>query len=251
MSALVSWPIALATARERAGSRFVVVLAGLTAVIAFSRGALEGASEVAGGFTAFWLAVLTFVLGAGLIADEVESGHAQLVLLRPITRAAWFGGRLAGAALVLAAALSAASLAGVAGALLSRHPPDGAALLADLIALPLAFVDLAGWLVVLACVSVVSRGWSNVVRVLIAMLAWGTLRLILPAAVGQPVRVSQALAAVEPYLHPRASTALAQDLVLRRPVDWEPLLWNLLWIAAVWSIAVLLVNAIELARRRA
>jgi ABC-type transport system involved in multi-copper enzyme maturation permease subunit len=250
MSALVSWPIALATARERARSPFVAVLAGLTVVIAFGRGALAAASEGAGGFTAFWLAVLTFALGAGLIAEEVESGHAQLVLLRPLTRAAWFGGRLAGAALVLAAALSAASLAGVAGALLSRHPPDATALLADLIALPLAFIDLGGWLVALACVSVVSPGWSNVARVLIAMLAWGTLRLVLPLAVGQTLPVSQALAAVEPYLHPRSSTALAQDLVLRRPVDLTPLLWNLLWIAALWSIAVLLVNAIELARRR-
>jgi hypothetical protein len=97
---------------------------------------------------------------------------------------------------------------------------------------------------------VVSPGWSNVARILIAMLAWGTLGLVLPLAMGPTVPVSQVFAAVEPYLHPRSSTALAQDLVLRRPVDPTPLLWNLLWIAAVWSLAVLLVNAIELARRR-
>lgn len=250
MTGLVSWPVAIACGRERSRSPLVAGLASVAVVVAFARAALGGDSEGVSGFAAVWLLVLTFALGAGLVADEVESGHAQLVLLRPVTRAAWFGGRLAGAGFVLAAALSASTLAGVAGAALSPRPPGGAALLTASIALPLAFVELSGWLVALGALSVVSRGWGNVARVLVAVFAWGTLRLTAPLAAGRMPRLPEALGAIEPYLHPRNTGALAQELVLRRSLDLGPLLWNLLWIAAAWTAGVLLLNSVELARRR-
>ncbi|GAC1346956.1 MAG: hypothetical protein NVSMB23_25440 [Myxococcales bacterium] len=249
MSGLVSWPIAAAAARGRARSPSIIVLAAVATLAALGPVG-GGPSDGSGGFAHFWLLILTFVLGAGLISEEVESGHAQLALLRPITRAAWFGGRLAGALLVLGGALAAVGLARTAGALLWRQAPGGPSLPADLIALLLSSVELGGWLSALACLSVVSRGWSNVVRAIFAILGWGTLRLLLPLATRQDPRVSAALGAVEPYLHPRSAGSLARALAVRGAIDPEPLLWNLLFLAAFWTAGVLLMNRLELARRR-
>ena len=247
MNGLVSWPIARMTARERGGAPIAIALAGICLFAAFIGGRLSGASEATTGLTWASLVAFSFALAGGLVADEVESGHAQLLLLRPITRAAWFGGRLCGALLLLAPVVLGVGVAEALGAELAHNQVEASLFLA----LPFAFVELACWVATLAAVSVLVRGWMNIALVLFAILFWAAGGWLVPFAFGaNRVAVAAIIARISPYLHPHHTTDIGRALASHQTPDWEPLLWNLLWIAFSWAVGTLLLNRLELARRR-
>src|SRR5205807_10241669 len=81
-SRVISWPVARAAAREKLRSPAILVV-GACFVAAGALGGRAGAvGDTFGRFGIALLLVLTLALGAGLLSDELDSGHAQLVLLR-------------------------------------------------------------------------------------------------------------------------------------------------------------------------
>ena len=256
-SRLVSWPIAKACARQHLRQGPLWVLGALVVLQGVSVAADQAAATLFGGAMGpVSLLLFTLFLGAGMISEELENGHAQLVLLRPITRAEWFGGRLAGAGALLLAVMSLAWLFALGVTL-----KGGAGLsLALLAALPVAFVWAFAWLATLAALSVVARGWSNTGWLVLAVLGWGFLYYFLAAgnalsraAQRESKFLDQAvtlLRAIEPYLGPRNPSDLMSGLQMGNAADWSPLLYDLLWGAAAWLVGVILLNRRELARRR-
>jgi hypothetical protein len=239
MNRLFSWPIARQTARERgltpAAIAITLVLVLLSAV---ARPVSPGAWS--GGASVFWLALLVLVLGAGLLSSEVESGHAQLVLLRPITRAAWVGGRLFGAVLVLCLSSAIAWATGLVAAVV-RGGFDASPLWFTL--LPVGLLPHLGWLATLAAISAVTRGWSNAALLVALRFGWFFGRNALPLALPR-WNLGAWLLAVDRYFGP-------QDAVDVEGIVPSLLFWDVLWLLGAWLLAVLLFNRRELARRHA
>lgn len=238
MKRLISWPIALQTARERGLAPVPIAVALVLMLLAVA--SRPGSPDTwSGGASGFWLALLVLVLGAGLLSSEVESGHAQLVLLRPLTRAAWVGGRFAGAALVLcvsgALAWAAALLAAFA-----RGGFYGSPLWFAL--LPIGLLPHLGWLVTLAAVSAMTRGWANAALLIALRFGWFFARNALPVALPR-WNLGPWLLAADRYIGP-------QDPVDAGGIVPSLLLWDVLWLLGGWLLAVLLFNRRELARRR-
>jgi hypothetical protein len=240
---VISWPIAREAAREKLRSPAILAVGFCFVAAAGLGGRAGGPREAFGGFAIPFLVALTLSLGAGLLAGELESGHAQLVLLRPITRAAWVGGRLCGAGIALAAIVAAAWIGAAGGAALR----GGDALSLSAIAiLPLAVLWGFAWLSVLTAIGAVLPGWTNAPALVLAALAWAMLRGTLPAALGHPEWAAR-LAELSSYLGPQDPLQLA----------WSPReglgagLYDLCWVFFAWLVAVLLFNRRELARRRA
>lgn len=242
---LLSWPVARSLARQRARSVPIAAAASLWVAASAGGAALTSASPWQGG--GFLLLLFAAALGEGLISEEVASGHAQLILMRPLTRAAWFGGRLLGALLLGGAAVGLVSLAALLGGLAAGGPHP--LLLA--LSLPFAWVDLAAWLAVLAAVSVVARGLRNAAALALAALGWFALRAAAFQASAKAPWLGDALDAVRPWLHPHDARSIAGALWEGRPPDWGALAWNLVWIAAWWAGGAALLARVELARRRA
>ena len=189
---------------------------------------------VAGGSV---LLVLTLLLGGALLASEIESGHAQLVLLRPITRAQWVGGRFAGAAVVLTAVALICLVAGAASSLVRTD------FISPVIPIIWSWVPAMAWLATLLAIGAATPGWTNAGLAIAAYVGWNLLRLVLSTSL--PGWAS-ALAILDAYLGP-------QDLV-RLPVGTSVLertVWDVAWFCAAWLIAVRALNLRELARRRA
>jgi ABC-type transport system involved in multi-copper enzyme maturation permease subunit len=239
MNALVSWPIARQTARDRALAPVAIGIALVLLLLAVGVG--PGSPERwFSGASAFWLGLLTLVLGAGLLSEDVESGHAQLVLLRPITRAQWVGGRLLGAAAVFCAA-GALAWAGSLLAAVARRKFDGSPLWLTL--LPAALLPHLGWLATLGAISAVTRGWTNAALLLAVRFGWFVSRNALPIALPQ-WNVAPWLLAADRYFGP-------QDPFVHGALVPSTLLWDVLWLVISWLAAILVFNRRELARRRA
>ena len=237
---MISWPVARAAALEKLRSPAVLAAGFCLVAAAFFGG--SGPRQAFGGPALVFLVLVTLILGAGILSDEVDSGHVQLVLLRPLTRAAWVGGRLVGAGSALAAIDGAAWVAGAAGALLRGSQEPWARALAML---PLAVIWAFAWLAVLAAIGAVLPGWTNVAGAVLALLVWGMLQGSLPAVLGRP-DLATVLAKVGRYLGPQDPLELAA-----RPREGlGPALYDLCWIFSAWLVAVLLFNRRELARRR-
>lgn len=242
---LLSWPVARSLLRQRARAVPVAAVAGLWTAASFGGAALAGANPWQGG--GFLLLLFAAALGEGLISEEIALGHAQLVLLRPLGRAAWFGGRLCGALLLAGAAAVLVTLSALLGGLRSGGPAPS--LLA--LSLPLAWVDLSAWLAALAAISVVARGLRNAAALLLAALAWFALRAVAFQASAKAPWLGEAMDALAPWLHPHDARSIAAALWEGRPPDWGALAWNLFWIAAWWAAGAALLARVELARRRA
>ena len=249
MNRFFSAPILRATARERGRTWLVLFIAVFLMLVATTRSTADawGAEAFSGLFAGLWWQLLILLLGGGLLADEVESGHAQLVLLRPLTRAQWVGGRFLGAAAVLCAvgtlswavSLVAAMLRGGSGELVGR-----------LAVLPLALLPALGWLATLTAVSAVVRGWTNAGLVVAARVGWLLLSWGVPAAMKSD-QVRRAIELLTPFIGPQDIMPLARQLQNGEPLQPWGLLWDLAWIAAAWLVAVQLFRRQELARRRA
>jgi hypothetical protein len=239
---VISWPVARAAALEKLRSRAIVVIGVCFAAAAGASGRAGAPGEAFGGFGMVFLLVLTLALGAGLLSDELDSGHAQLVLLRPITRAAWLGGRLAGAGIALAAVLAAAWLLAVAGA--GLRGGDGLSI-STIAVLPLALLWAFAWLSVLAALGAVLPGWTNAVALVLAGLVWAMLRGTLPAALRHP-EWAPALDELTSYLGPQDPLQLAAH----PRAGLGAALYDVVWVFFAWLVAVLLFNRRELARRR-
>jgi len=238
---MISWPVARATAREKLRSPAILAV-GACFVVAAALGGRAGAvGETFGGSGVVFLLVLTLALGAGLLSDELDSGHAQLVLLRPITRAAWLGGRLVGAGAALAAFTAGAWAAAAAASLGGGHPVP----LSALAVLPLAVLWAFAWLSVLTALGVLLPGWTNAGALVVAAIAWATLRTSVPALLGRP-EWAAAAAELSKYLGPQDPLGLAFDRSALGPA-----LYDLCWVFFAWLVAALLFNRRELARRRA
>jgi hypothetical protein len=239
---VISWPVARAAARERLRSSATAAIGlCLLATGAFSGGPGSGRETFSQFGFGFFL-LLTLALGTGLLSDELDSGHAQLVLLRPVTRAAWVGGRLAGAGMALAAVVAAAWGATAASAAARGYGFS----LARLAVLPLAVLWGLAWLSVLTALGTVFPGWTNAGALLLAGLAWATVRFTLPLALGKP-EWAQPLATIGEYLGPQDPLPLAFHL--REGLG--PALYDLCWVFFAWLVAALIFNRRELARRRA
>jgi hypothetical protein len=79
----------------------------------------------------------------------------------------------------------------------------------------------------------------------LAAIAWATLRTSLPALLGRP-EWAAAAAELSKYLGPQDPLGLAEG---RRALG--PALYDLCWVFFAWLVAALLFNRRELARRRA
>jgi hypothetical protein len=248
VSDLVSWPVARATARERGlapvtiGIALVLVLIGLLRSNADAWGA-----EAFSGFGALWFFLLVLFLGGGLLADEVESGRAQLVLLRPLTRAQWVGGRLAGAGLVLCIA----GAAGWVSSVLAAFARGGAGELPGrILVLPLALLPALGWLATLAAIGAVTRGWTNSGLLIAARIGWALAAFGLPLAFPK-LGLQPLVDAVSHHFGPQDALMLARQVQYHERFEPSALFWDLGWLFGAWLVAVRLFNLRELARRRA
>jgi hypothetical protein len=242
MKALVSWPVARATASSRLRSAFSWIVGALFAAAAAATASARSAGiETFTGPSALWFALLTFGLGAAILSEEMESGHAQLVLLRPLTRAAWYGGRFAGAWLSLAifcviawAAAFCTALARGAGFDAMRFASLGLALLWG-----------GAWLSVLTCLGAFLPRWTNAAALAASALAWFFLVSIAGVAHKEWLPFLQT---ATKYLGPQDPLDLARPESAGR--DFGPALYDLVWIFGPWLAGVLIVGRRELARRR-
>jgi hypothetical protein len=237
---IFSWPIARATIRERLNPGALACVAILVLLGLFRGGAAPGAEALSGGSAAF-VAIFVLVLGGGLISSEVESGHAQLVLLKPITRGQWVCGRFLGAAIVFVAGIAVAWL----GSLIAAAVRGGDLLLSvRLGVVPLALAQALAWLATALALSTVLRGWLNVGAAFAVKVAWLMASNTLPAFYP---RLRTIVPVIDPYTGPQDAMS---PFLLGQP--WLPFtLWNLFWLFASLTLAVLLFNRRELARRRA
>ena len=237
---MISWPVARAAALEKLRSPAVLAVGFCLLAAIFFGG--SGPRQAFSGPGIAFLVLLTLIVGAGILSDELDSGHAQLVLLRPLTRAAWVGGRLVGAGSALAAIVAAAWVAGLAGALLRGSQEAWVPALAIL---PLAVLWAFAWLSVLAAIGAVLPSWTNVAAAVLAVLAWAMLQGSLPVVLKRPELV-ETFAKVGKYLGPQDPLELAT-----RPREGlGPAVYDLCWIFSAWLVAVVLFNRRELARRR-
>src|SRR5581483_7428116 len=221
MNRLFSWPIARQTARERGLAP--PALAITLVLVLLAAGGRPSPGTWSGGASAFWLALLVLVLGAGLLSSEVESGHAQLVLLRPITRAAWVGGRLFGSALVVCLAGAIAWAVGLVAAG-ARGGFDGSPAWFTL--LPIGLLPHLGWLATLAAISAVTRGWSNAALLVALRFGWFFGRNALPLALPR-WNLGPWLLAADRYFGP-------QDAVDAEGIVPSLLFWDVLWFLGAW-----------------
>lgn len=237
---MISWPVARAAALEKLRSPAVLAVGFCLVAAVFFGG--SGPRQAFSGPAIVFLVLLTLILGAGILSDELDSGHVQLVLLRPLTRAAWVGGRLVGAGSALGVIVTAAWVAGATGALLRGSQEPWVPALAIL---PLAVLWAFAWLAVLAAIGAVLPGWTNVAGAALAVLVWAMLQGSLPAVLGRP-DLATLLVQVGKYLGPQDPL----QLTTRPREGLGPALYDLCWIFAAWLVAVLLFNRRELARRR-
>ncbi|HEY6912743.1 MAG TPA: hypothetical protein VI356_25405 [Myxococcales bacterium] len=235
MSALVSWPIARAAAADAALSPATLLIALVLVLLTFVGGGAFGG----GGLSGAWLFLLALRLGGRVLSAELESGHAQLVLLRPLTRAQWVGGQLAGVALVLCAAAGAAWACAFSLSILHGDPSPLGLRVA---LLPLTLLPHLGWLATLVALSGVFAGWTGAVILVAARFGWFLLRGVLPAVLPR-WDLAPWLAAMDPFVGP-------QDAFVAGAVRWDAVAWDILWALLAWLAAVVLFNRRELARRR-
>jgi hypothetical protein len=187
------------------------------------------------------LIALTFDLGAGILSEEIESGHARLVLLRPLTRAAWYGGRLGGACLAFSIFCTIAWSATLAAAISRGDGLDPVRLLALAIALLWGWA----WLSVLTCLGAFLSSWTNVGALAAAMLLWF---FLLGLAVAVHSEWLAYLQIFGKYIGPQDPMILVDRTRPRR--DFGPALYDLVWLFGPWLIGVVILNRRELARRR-
>ena len=233
---MISWPVARATTREKLRTPSTAAIGACFVAAA----ALGGPGDAYGGFGGIFFVLLTLALGAGILSDELASGHAQLVLLRPITRAAWLGGRLAGAGIALSIVAAIGWIAAASAAAIGRQRFP----LSALAVMPLGLLWGLAWLAVLTAIGVVLPAWTNAGAVVLAAVAWNAVRFSLPVVARHP-EWATALARIAVYLGPQDPRALA--------AHWReglgPALYDLCWLFFAWLVAALLFNRRELARR--
>jgi hypothetical protein len=248
VTGLVSWPIVRATFRERltplAGFWILVLV-----FLGLGRGATSPGAEAFSGGSYGWFALLVLMLGAGLLSNEVESGHAQLVLLKPITRAQWVSGRFIGAAAVLCLGAALAWGGSVVAAVVRSGVGDPAFSIRFLV-LPLALLPALAWLAIATALSAVVRGFGNVAILVAAKFAWLLVRYPLPPLVPQ-LGLQPIVDALDPYIGPQDALSLTGDWAAGNKLLVSVPLLDLFWLFAAWTLAVWLFNQRELARRRA
>ncbi|MCA1826234.1 MAG: hypothetical protein LC689_04770 [Myxococcales bacterium] len=245
---LCSWPVARATARERGLAPVTLGIALVLVLIGMLRGSADTwGAEAFSGFGSFWFFLLALFLGGGLLADEVESGHAQLVLLRPITRAQWVGGRLVVAALVLCIAGGA----GWASSVVASFMRGGAGELAGrLLVLPLALLPALGWLATLAAIGAFTRGWTNSGLLVAVRIGWALAAFGLPLAFPK-LGLQPLIDVIGRHFGPQDALMLARQVQYHERFEPSVIFWDLAWLFAAWVVSVRLFNLRELARRRA
>ena len=240
--------VAAATARQRMRAPATIIAAVVLFLLALTRGTAQGGTDIFSGLSGLWFQLITLLLGAGLISEEVESGHAQLVLLRPLTRAQWVSGRFAGAAAVLCCA---GTIAWVLAFVMAAVRGEPLHLMVRMAVLPLALVHALAWLAAFAIVGAVTPAWSNAAIVVAVYAAWKAARYLLPLALPHRPELATALQAMDPYFGPQDSLPLAAQLETGERLIVTPALWNLFGMAAAWWGSVELFKRRELARRRA
>jgi hypothetical protein len=239
---LVSWPVARAMLRAKLRSAGPWIAGFLLTLAGASRASRHGAgAETFSGLGFLCLIALTFDLGVAVLSAEIESGHAQLVLLRPITRAAWYGGRLAGACLVFLIFCAIAWSATFAAAVGRGDGFDPMRLLA----LALALVWGWAWLSVLTCLGSFLSSWTNVGAVAAAMLLWV---FLVGLAAGLHSEWLDHLQTAGRYLGPQDPMVLVDRTGPH--LDFGPALYDLVWLFGPWLAGVAILNRRELAKRR-
>jgi hypothetical protein len=248
VNGLVSWPIAKATARERAIAPFTLLCLAAIFLLGWIRNTADTfGAEAFSNVSSIWFFLLMLSLGGGLLSSEVESGHAQLVLLRPITRAQWVSGRLLGAGLVLCFGGVLRWATNLVAAVVFRG--GASEIPARLLVLPLGLLPALGWLATATALSAFVRGWSNSGILLGACAAWVATHYGAPVVFPR-LELKPLLDALDPYMGPQKLLEIVDQARSGGPVVFSPVLWDVFWFLAAWTAAVWLFNQRELARRR-
>jgi len=233
VSSIVSWPVARATATGQLRSPALWVIAALFAILnAATASPGSHGAEILDGPPVAWLGVLTLASGVSILSDEVENGHVQLVLLRPLTRAAWYGGRFAGAWLALGAFCLIGWMVGSSAAVARGEGFDPA----RIASLALALLWAGAWLSVLVCLGAFLPRWLNAGALVLAAASW--LLFVGIASVKRPGWAPW-LQTLTGYLGPQKPSPKA-----------GPALYDLVWIFGPWLAGVTVFNRRELAKRR-
>lgn len=243
---LVSWPIARMTMRDRALRPFPILCFAIILFLGFVHDPQDvPGAEAFSNLAAVWFFLLVLSVGAGLLSEEVDSGHAQLLLLRPISRAQWVSGRFAGGALVVVAGALVGWSVNLAVAAMRTAPFEGRT---RLLVLPLEVLPAVGWLATLTALSAVVRGIGNAVLVVLVKGGWTLCHFFAPF-VFPSLHLEPVMAAIDPYVGPQDLRAVATNAG-GGPALISPVLWDLFWVFAAWAAAIWLFNRRELARRR-
>ena len=242
---IVAWPVARATFRDRGRSAMAAVLVALLMLAGASLTTPDHwGAEAFSGFGTAMFVCLNLLLGAGLLAEEIESGHAQLVLLRPLTRAAWYGGRLAGVVLAISVAVGLGWGTTVFASVARGTPVE---LGIRVLILPLIIVWAASWLSVLAAIGAVAPSWTNAGIVILFAAGYGMLNGLMLVIRPEWAALMQRIGH---YLGPVNPVEIALSLRAGEKADWGPLAYDLVWLFGSWTVGVHLLNRRELARRR-
>jgi hypothetical protein len=243
---LLSWPIARATVRDRAARPFPILCFAVIFFLGWVRNRQDApGAEAFSNLAAVWFFLLVLGVGVGLLSEEVDSGHAQLVLLRPITRAEWVSGRLAGASVIVCAGALVGWSANLAAAAVRAAPFEART---RLVVLPLALLPALGWLATLTALSAVVRGIGNAVLAVLVKGGWVICHFFAPF-IFPKLHLEPVVAAIDPYVGPQDLLGLAPNAG-GGPAAISPVFWDLFWFFAAWAVAIWLFNRRELARRR-
>jgi hypothetical protein len=239
---IASWPIARAAFQERAVRPATIVFTLLMGAWGLFSTEPDAAFNR---LSILWVLLLTLTIGGGILADEVDSGHAQLVLLRPITRAQWVTGRFFGGAAVLGLAITLGWLPSFIKAVAQLGTSD---LGLRLLALPIGLIGPLAWLATLLALSAVLRSWQNCAAALAAKLGW--ILVSTGLSLKEPW-LKPSLDAIDHYFGPQDPLGVLRQLQAGDVVRWTLPLYDLFWCIAAWTFAVILFEQRELARRRA
>lgn len=214
-----------------------LVLYPLAAGIAAATGRFDPIGE-----SRSFMTFLVLLLTAGIVGDDIDTGHLQLITTKPISRASYLLGRAAGALVAISVPLV---LGGVAAAAIPGDAPtQGVAL-----ACALELLRIAGWVAAMTSLSVVvPRSWNALVA-LVALIAWQFVGFLVQFALG--AAWTARLDVASDRLTPPDFSPLVADLVDHQAVAWSEVAYGVFYVAAALCLGAILLGRREIAARRA
>lgn len=185
--------------------------------------------------------LIAIILTAGIIGDEIESGHLQIIAVKPVARSVYLLGRAAGAWFANVVVLGLAFAVAIA-------VPGGVSVRTAILACALEVLRGAGWIAATTALSVVvPRSW-NAPAVAIGLVAWQILAMGMQAAFGPGAAAR--MDSASDLLTPPDFSILVSDLAARESAAWSDLSYGVFYAAAALLVGVLLLRRREIASRR-